>query len=143
MNVLPTGQGVKAQTSPLGRIFRSTQKERAMTSPVAINFNNCTFTSNESTIAIGNGSIALGGPNQVKLVGTFSFSTLNISSVQMQFYNNSAGGTVNGVVNIPISPNGTAALTVNNFVGQASVTWNDGGFAVLAPSQPVILNGLI
>lgn len=117
-----------------------------MTSPVAINFNNCTFTSTVSMIEIGNGSIALGGPNQIRLAGTFSFSALDISNLQIVFENNSVGGRVDGSLTFPISPNGGSnptTIIVNNFTGQASVNWNDGtGFAMLVPGEPVILIGL-
>lgn len=113
-----------------------------MTSAVAINFNNCTFNANQSTIVIGNGSIDLSGANQITLAGTFTFSTLNVLNAQIQFDNNTGTGTVNGTLSIPISPNGTASITVNAFTGQASATWPNGGYSLVAPSEPVILNGL-
>jgi hypothetical protein len=113
-----------------------------MTSAVAISFNNCTFNANQSTIVIGNGTIDLAGANQIAMVGTFTFSALNVLNTQIQFDNNTGTGTVYGTISIPISPNGTATITVNAFTGQASAAWPNGGFSMVAPGELVTLNGL-
>jgi hypothetical protein len=123
------------------------QKERTMTSAVEINFQqNCSFTQPTAAIQITYGAIAIGGSNSLELNGTFSFSTLEIMGSQIQIDNNSGNAPVAGTISIPINPTGGASnpttITVNNFTGQARVSWGQGQYAVLAPGDPVTLNGL-
>ena len=115
-----------------------------MTSPVAINFNNCTFNANQSTVVVSGGGMVDLSSGTIQLAGTFTFSTLNILNSQLQFDNNTGTGTVNGTLSIPVSPpgSGIAILTVNNFSGNASVTWGGTGYAVLASGDAVPLVGL-
>ncbi len=119
-----------------------------MTSLVTINFSNCTFDAEISTIFFGNGgSIDIGGNDLLQIMGTFTYSTFNISRTQMMFMNNAVGGPVNGVLNIPVRP-GTGSpttLLVSNFTGRAYATWMADGAPnsiALVPGEPLPLNGL-
>ena len=118
-----------------------------MTSPVEIEFQNaCSFTQPTATIQITYGTISIDGGLEVKFDGTFTFSTLEIMSNQIQIDNNTGTAAVSGTITIPITPNGGAAnpttITVNNFTGQARASWGKGQYASIAPGDPVSLNGL-
>ncbi|HXC55139.1 MAG TPA: hypothetical protein VNU97_07585 [Rhizomicrobium sp.] len=115
------------------------------TGNITIQYQNATFTTTAASIVIGNGTCVLGSNSYFSMSGTFTFSTLNVSSGLISIDNTSPGIAANGTVTIPLSaPGGAPTITANNFSGTAIVTWpttNQGPQnEQLTPGQQITLN---
>jgi hypothetical protein len=100
------------------------QKERAMTSAITITFPpGTTFNATTASLTLGDGSIDLTATS-AQLAGAFNFSAFIVANTEVVFSNNATGASVNGVVTIPVSPDGAnPAISGSGFTGIAQVMW--------------------
>lgn len=120
-----------------------------MSGLVTIQYTNSTLTANVATVIVGGGGAYTLTPNQsLTLNGTFTFSSLQVSTSTIAIDNTSQGVAINGSVAIQVSAaSGDPTITANNFSGSATVSWPSstpgGGFEQLTPGVPISLTGFI
>jgi len=117
-----------------------------MTDIVQVQYMNATFTANTATITIGNGELNITNNEAISFEGSFPFSSLNVSSDTVRFYNQSPNTAVNGNATLPIASSGTGdpTITANNFSGSVELQWstrNGPQHQQLSPGEAVTLTG--
>jgi hypothetical protein len=108
-----------------------------MTGFVTISFSGATLQT-EVIISISSGDFALDPDQYLLFSGTFNFSLVQVLSGGITLTGN--GGSATFSMQVPIIPEGTPIVTVNNFSGPASIVWTGGPAAqALTPGIGVSL----
>jgi hypothetical protein len=115
-------------------------------SPITINFQNAVATTTTLQIRISNGSVELDAFSGLSMSGTISFSSLYITTGEINF-NVESGTSFMASVVVPVSATGGApVLEVTNVTGTVTVTWPTASgleVQVVVSGDPITLNGFM
>jgi hypothetical protein len=111
-------------------------------------YQDSTFTANNATTQVQNGSFELTQTDFLTMNGTVTFNALNISSGSIGFYNSATGAAISGSVIVPVAKTGSSdpAITVNNFQGTCTLSWPSTSgpqYQNRSPGDPITLTNFL